>query len=135
MVLTIALLGCDGAGPESAPRPDRELNAEPGQRSPASIAISSTALPAAPLAAPPTDVAEDGQWTMPAKDHASLRFSGLDDIDASNVATLRVAWTFKTGLNSGHEAAPLVVSDTMYVVTPFPNELYAFDLTRPPAVK
>ena len=92
-------------------------------------------MPAVPAAAPPSPSAEDGQWPMPAKDHASLRFSGLDEIDTSNVATLRIAWTFKTGLNSGHEAAPLVVGGTMYVVTPFPNELYAFDLTRPPAVK
>jgi len=30
----------------------------------------------------------------------------------------------------GHEGQPLVVGSTMYVVTPFPNVLYAFDLTR-----
>ena len=40
-----------------------------------------------------------------------------------------VAFTFSTGINRGHEAAPLVVGDTMYVVTPFPNILYALDLT------
>jgi glucose dehydrogenase len=33
----------------------------------------------------------------------------------------------------GQEAAPLVVGSTMYVVTPYPNILYALDLTKPGA--
>ena len=82
---------------------------------------------------PPTP--EDGQWTMAAKDHANTRFSGLAEIDTSNVAGLKVAWTFSTGTTRGLEAAPLVVGDTMYVVTPFPNKLFALDLTRSGATK
>ena len=34
-------------------------------------------------------------------------------------------WNFSTGVLSGHEGQPLVVKDTMYVVTPYPNVLYA----------
>ena len=34
---------------------------------------------------------------------------------------------------AGHEAAPLIVQGTMYLVTPFPNVLYALDLTKPGA--
>jgi glucose dehydrogenase len=71
---------------------------------------------------------EDGQWTMPAKNYQGTRFSGLDQINAANAKDLKVAWTFSTGVNRGHEAAPLVVGDTMYVVTPYPNILYALDL-------
>jgi PQQ-dependent dehydrogenase (methanol/ethanol family) len=74
--------------------------------------------------------AEDGQWTMPSKDYAATRFSGLTEINAANVANLKVAFTFSTGVNKGHEAAPIVVGDTMYVVTPFPNDLYALDLSK-----
>jgi PQQ-dependent dehydrogenase (methanol/ethanol family) len=134
--ISIAFGGCEPEpGVDSAPRPDRERTVREGERTPPSIVVEKTSLPPAPLAAPPAPLVEDGQWTMPAKDHASLRFSNLDEIDRSNVGTLRVAWTFRTGLNGGHEAAPLVVGDTLYVVTPFPNELYAFDLSRPPAVK
>jgi PQQ-dependent dehydrogenase (methanol/ethanol family) len=81
------------------------------------------------------NVAEDGQWTMPAKDYASTRYSGLDEINTGNVRNLKVAWTFSTGVNRGQEAAPLVVGGTMYVVTPYPNILYALDLTRPGALK
>jgi PQQ-dependent dehydrogenase (methanol/ethanol family) len=75
-----------------------------------------------------TGSADDGQWTMPAKDFSSTRFSALDEINTSNVANLKVAWTFSTGVNRGQEAAPIVVGDTMYVVTPYPNILYALDL-------
>lgn len=78
---------------------------------------------------------EDGQWQMPAKNYASTRFSGLSEIDTGNVNNLKVAWTFSTGALRGHEAAPIVVNNTMYVVTPFPNILYALDLTNGGAVK
>lgn len=78
---------------------------------------------------------DDSQWTMAAKDYANTRFSGLDQINADNVKNLQVAWIFSTGLNRGHEAAPLVVKDTMYIVTPWPNELYALDLKRDGALK
>jgi PQQ-dependent dehydrogenase (methanol/ethanol family) len=76
---------------------------------------------------------DDGQWVMPAKNYASTRFSGLTEINTANVSRLGVAWTFSTGMVSGHEAPPLVVGSTMYLVTPFPNILYAFDLTKPGA--
>ena len=66
-------------------------------------------------------------------DYANTRFSTLTDINAGNVAQLREAWTFSTGVLAGHEAAPLVVGATMFVVTPFPNILYALDLTKPGA--
>ena len=32
-----------------------------------------------------------------------------------------MAWTFSTGVLRGHEGAPLVIGDTMYVHGPFPN--------------
>jgi PQQ-dependent dehydrogenase (methanol/ethanol family) len=74
-----------------------------------------------------------GQWTMPAGDYASTRFSPLDQINAADVGKLQVAFTFSTGVNRGQEAAPLVVGDTMYLVTPFPNYLIALDLAKPGA--
>src|SRR6185436_4813917 len=33
-------------------------------------------------------------------------------------------------IGKGHEAAPIIVKDTMYVVTPYPNVLYALDLSK-----
>src|SRR4051794_5811204 len=81
--------------------------------------------------APPfrnTEASEDGQWLTPSKDYANTRFSGLKEITSENVKKLKVAWTFSTGISRGHEGAPLVVGSTMYVVTPYPNILYALDL-------
>lgn len=67
---------------------------------------------------------------MPGKDNASTRFSELTQITRANASRLRAVWSFSTGVLGGHEGQPLVVRNTMYVVTPFPNVLYAFDLTR-----
>ena len=33
-------------------------------------------------------VAEDGQWTMPAKNYAATRYSGLDEINNANAGKL-----------------------------------------------
>jgi PQQ-dependent dehydrogenase (methanol/ethanol family) len=89
------------------------------------------------LAAGPTaNFAPDnppGEWRSQARDWANTRFSPLAGINAGNVARLRVAWTFSDGTQNGHEAAPLVQGDTMYLVTPFPNVAYALDLSKPGA--
>jgi PQQ-dependent dehydrogenase (methanol/ethanol family) len=74
---------------------------------------------------------EDGQWLTPQKDYANTRFSGLSDINLSNIDQLKAVTTFSTGTVAGHEAGPLVVGDTMYLITPFPNILYALDLKQP----
>ena len=92
---------------------------------------------AAPTAASPAATAtpDDGQWVMPARNHGSTRYSGLAEINTGNVHQLRQAWSFSTGVLRGHEAAPLVVGSTMFVVTPFPNILYALDLAKGGALK
>jgi glucose dehydrogenase len=69
------------------------------------------------------DPEEDGQWVMPGKNYAGLRFSGLDQINVGNANNLQVAWTFSVGVLRGQEAAPIVADSTMFVVTPYPNIL------------
>ncbi|HEY8309232.1 MAG TPA: PQQ-binding-like beta-propeller repeat protein, partial [Gemmatimonadaceae bacterium] len=114
VVVALAALAC------SAP--------ERGERQPAR---------AAGVVTPPTTdtranpLPETGDWTQPAKDYANTRYSGLDSINASNVSRLALVSTFSTSVLRGHEAAPLVVNNTLYVVTPFPDILYAIDLTKP----
>jgi PQQ-dependent dehydrogenase (methanol/ethanol family) len=73
---------------------------------------------------------QPGEWTMPGKDYAVSRYSELAEITPANAARIRPTWTFSTGVLGGHEGQPLVVGSTMYVVTPYPNVLYAFDLTK-----
>ncbi len=89
---------------------------------------ASGSVTGATLNSAPNDPA--GEWRSQAHDYANTRYSTLDQINTENVAKLRVAWTFSDGTLNGHEAAPLVVDNTMYVVTPFPDILYALDLTR-----
>jgi lanthanide-dependent methanol dehydrogenase len=89
------------------------------------------AAAAAPAAARTTAAdGQDGDWAMPAKDFAATRYSELREINATDASRLHPVWTFSTGVLGGHEGQPLVVHDTMYVVTPWPNVLYAFDLTK-----
>jgi PQQ-dependent dehydrogenase (methanol/ethanol family) len=72
----------------------------------------------------------DGEWRLPNGDLASTRFSPLDRITTANVNHLRPLTSFSTGVPHGHEGGPLVINQTMYTVTPFPNNLIAVDLTK-----
>ncbi len=44
---------------------------------------------------------------MPTNTYDNQRYSGLNQINASNVSKLQVAWTFSTGVLRGHEGAPI----------------------------
>jgi PQQ-dependent dehydrogenase (methanol/ethanol family) len=68
------------------------------------------------------------EWVMPTGDYANHRYSKLNQINTQNVNKLQVAWTFSTGVLRGHEGAPLVIGNVMYVHGPFPNPVYALDL-------
>ncbi|MBB4197472.1 PQQ-dependent dehydrogenase, methanol/ethanol family [Rhodoblastus sphagnicola] len=70
------------------------------------------------------------QWVMQAGGYDNQRYSKLDQINDANVGKLAPAWSFSTGVLRGHEGAPLVVGDVMYVHTPFPNIVYALDLNN-----
>jgi PQQ-dependent dehydrogenase (methanol/ethanol family) len=92
-------------------------------------------LEGARVAPPEAEAPEDGQWPMATQNYANARYSRLGEITPENVKALRPAWTYSTGLEQGHEAAPIVVGDTMYVTTPFPNRLVALDLNAGGKVK
>jgi quinoprotein glucose dehydrogenase len=74
-------------------------------------------------------------WPVYGNDPGGMRHSSLRQIDASNVAKLRVAWTFHTrdvsdGSNgwkrSGLETTPILVDGTLYLTTAF-NRVIALD--------
>src|SRR6267143_2099121 len=75
--------------------------------------------------------AAGAEWTTPAGTVEGTRFSSLKQITAANVSQLREEFRFTTNVRAGHEGAPLVLGNTMYVVGPFPNRLFALDLNRP----
>jgi PQQ-dependent dehydrogenase (methanol/ethanol family) len=101
--------------------------------SPAPSSTQPSPLASAGLAriAPAAAAHPAGEWRIPAGDYASSRYSAMADIDRSNVARLKPAFSFDTGVKRGHEAPPLVIGSTMYIVTPFPNYVYAIDLAQP----
>lgn len=45
------------------------------------------------------------QWTIPSGNYAAWRYSKLDQINASNVKDLQVAWPMSTGTDRGLEAS------------------------------
>lgn len=75
------------------------------------------------------------QWVSPTGNYANHRFSTLKQITTENVGKLQVAWTMSTGVLRGHEGNPLVVGETMYIHTPFPNIVYALNLSDNGSIK
>jgi len=97
--------------------------------------LGMVALPA--MAAPDLEklLKDDTQWATQRKDYASTGYSSLAQINKGNVKNLKLAWTFATGVNRGHEGAPLVINGTMYIHTAFPNNIYALDLNDNQKIK
>jgi lanthanide-dependent methanol dehydrogenase len=71
---------------------------------------------------------DPNNWAIWGGNYAGTRYSTLSQIDKSNVARLKVAWTFSTGVLRGHEGGPLVVGGTLYIHTPFPNKVFSINL-------
>ncbi len=68
------------------------------------------------------------EWPVYGGDAGQTRYSPLKQIDRSNVANLKVAWTYHTGdisdgtttvTRSAFETTPLVIDGVMYFTTPF----------------
>jgi PQQ-dependent dehydrogenase (methanol/ethanol family) len=86
-------------------------------------------LPAVAFASDVETLTKNPQnWAMQAGGMANQRYSELKQINKDNAKTLQVAWTFSTGVLRGHEGGPLVIGDSMYVHSPFPNQVYAINL-------
>ncbi|MGC4080799.1 MAG: PQQ-binding-like beta-propeller repeat protein [Vicinamibacterales bacterium] len=121
MVVIAGAVMCAACGREPHPAPSA------GGTAPETRATT----PGAPAGLRLVSDLPNGTWPMPTGDYGALRFSPLDQITTQNVKNLRVTTTLATGVARGHEGQPLVLGNTMYVVTPFPNNLIAVDLTRP----
>ncbi|MGE0449048.1 MAG: pyrroloquinoline quinone-dependent dehydrogenase [Vicinamibacterales bacterium] len=71
-------------------------------------------------------VAQDADWEAYGRDPGGERFSPLTDIRVDNVASLQVAWTYRTGdaytpalgRPTAHEATPVHVDGTLFLNTP-----------------
>ena len=72
--------------------------------------------------------ANPSNWAMQAGDFANHRYSELNQVNKGNVKKLKVAWMMSTGVLRGHEGSPLVIGNTMYLHSAFPNKVFAVDL-------
>ena len=69
------------------------------------------------------------EWTIYGGNLYNQRFSGLDQINTTNVAQLKGAWTYQTGAQSAgtsFESSPIVVGGVMYLTGP-QSQVYALD--------
>src|SRR5205814_1948156 len=123
----MSLIGVIACGNENG-KAAADTTASSGPQVTATAASGATPVSGARIAVP--HAGPPGEWQMPAGDYASSRYSELASITPQNAAKLRVAWAFSTGVLRGHEGQPLIVGNTMYVVTPYPNVSYAIDLTQ-----
>ena len=71
-----------------------------------------------------------GDWPVAGRDGTNTRFSPLAQITSANVAQLQPTLRFSLGVEKGQEAAPIIADGMMFVVGPFPNPVFAFDLSR-----
>jgi len=94
------------------------------------LMFASLALPATVVADADLDqrMSDPANWASQAGDYANHRHSTLSQINAANVKNLQVAWTMSTGVLRGHEGSPLVLGETLYMHSPFPNNVYAINL-------
>lgn len=81
-----------------------------------------------------TNLGTTANWTSHGGTLDGTHYSELTDISRSTIGTLAAPklveeFAFQTGVNGSHMGAPLVVGTTLYVVTPYPNNLVAYDLT------
>jgi alcohol dehydrogenase (cytochrome c) len=68
----------------------------------------------------------EGDWLMIRRTYDGWGYSPLAQITPDRVKQLRPAWMFATGVNSGHEAPPIVNNGVMFVATPG-NQVIALD--------
>jgi len=67
-------------------------------------------------------------WSVYGGDNANTRYSTLNQINASNVGRLKVAWALQLGSLRSQESTPILVGDTLYVTSSHgPKNVFAVD--------
>ena len=69
---------------------------------------------------------EPQNWLMTRGNYQGWSYSPLNQINTSNVKNLVPVWSVSTGVDSGHEAPPIVNNGVMFVATPY-SQVMALD--------
>ncbi len=119
LALSAVLAGCK-----------KDTPAEPA--APAQTAAPAAAAPAAAVVDTDgeftTNASNPDNWGGVGRDFALTRHSPLAEINRDNVKNLKMSWEMKTDATRGHEGQPLVIGSIMYMVSAYPNNVYAIDL-------
>lgn len=99
---------------------------KPTKRLPICMALMGAMLPAAaayaggytPVTTQRLTNPEPSNWLMTRGNYQGWSYSPLSQIDTSNIKKLRPVWSVSTGVNSGHQAPPIVNNGMMFVSTP-----------------
>lgn len=70
--------------------------------------------------------ADPSDWLLPKGNYQGWMYSALKQVTTENVAQLKPVWVYSTGLDSGHQAPPMVNDGVMFVSTPY-NHVLALD--------
>jgi quinoprotein glucose dehydrogenase len=101
----------------------------------AAALLAATCMVIPPRAPAQTPGASDSKWPFYGNDAGGARYSEVAQIDRTNVARLRVAWTYRTGAlghggpldrKAAFEATPILVDGTLFLSTPY-NHVIALD--------
>ncbi|HKH21258.1 MAG TPA: methanol/ethanol family PQQ-dependent dehydrogenase, partial [Gammaproteobacteria bacterium] len=71
---------------------------------------------------------DPANWAMWGGNYSGDRYSELDQINTGNASKITPVWSMSTGVLRGHEGGPLVIGDTMWIATPFPNKVLSINL-------
>ena len=85
--------------------------------------IASAQVPFARLVGAERDSAN---WLMYSGTYSAQRYSRLNQVNARNVASLKVAWVYQSNAAGTMETTPLVVDGVMYL-TEAPSTVVALD--------
>lgn len=92
----------------------------------ASAAGAFAATPAHPASSGPAAA----DWPQPGGNYGSQRFSPLTQVNTGNAGHLQVAWEMSMGTDRGLEGQPLVIGNTMFTVSSYPNYVTAINLAN-----
>ena len=70
---------------------------------------------------------EPGNWLTYSGGYQAHGYSPLDQINTSNISSLKVAWMYQIGVSHHFETEPLVFDGVMYITEP-PSDVTALDL-------
>jgi quinoprotein glucose dehydrogenase len=112
----------------------RRVECYRGTLGPSIWALTASLLACAPAASPTARSGnQDGEWRYYGGDAGSSRYSPLDQIDASNVSNLEIAWTWSSEslgqerVDSYLRTTPLKIGDRLYATAGFVRSVVALE--------